>query len=693
MAFRASRTLISLRVSSRSTVARIAPRVWGAAASRVHIRGNATATLTPREIKPFEEQVTLKAHYGPRPKITHDIADLSPSLVDQKVVIAGWLFSQRRASDNLHFFTLRSPSSSSAVQLVSRDKDVSKDVMEYPLESVVLVQGTVKARRQKAKAISSAVDEIELEVQGVTLLNPADQTLPFYPNRPEVANEDLRAQHRYLDLRRQDLADNLKTRSKVAHIIRNYLHDQGFTEIETPILLNSSPEGAREFLVPTRSPTPEGGQPTFYALPQSPQQPKQLLVSSGAIPKYYQIAKCFRDEDGRRDRQPEFTQIDLEMGFVSGAAEPPKGEGEMRSTWAIGGQEVRDVVEGMIKKIWKEVKGVDLEGWFRVMPYEVAMDVYGSDKPDTRFDMYTLPIGYYPTLSDDSLDKVLLDQNPYTVEWMVTPAAQAAGLDIPSIAGNNSFIDYVKITNANTHSWLGESVLTASLGLSLDKSLPGGVNPGDVIWLSRRKKIAEGGWTHLGRLRVQLMEALVAKGLMTLPTQPHFLWITQFPLFTLADEDKIHLSRGRYSSTHHPFTAPMYEDLADLKAGKIEGVRGQHYDLVLDGQEIGGGSVRIHDARLQEWVMKEVLQLDEQEMGRFDHLLRALKCGAPPHGGLALGFDRLVAILCGAKSIRDVIAFPKSTTGQDPVFKSPSVSGNEVLKEYGLQSLKREEKE
>lgn len=271
---------------------------------------------------------------------------------------------------------------------------------------------------------------------------------------------------------------------------------------------------------------------------------------------------------------------------------------------------------------------------------------------------------------------------------MVTPAAQAAGLDIPSIAGSNSFvchhpisflqllptnlfffffflslfkkIDYVKITNANAHSWLGESVLTASLGLSLDKSLPGGVNPGDVVWLSRRKKIAEGGWTHLGRLRVQLMETLVAKGivffllrsilfevcteknenvlgLMTLPTQPHFLWITQFPLFTLADKDKIHLSRGRYASTHHPFTAPMYEDLADLKAGKVDSVRGQHYDLVLDGQEIGGGSVRIHDARLQEWVMKEVLQLDEQEMGRFDHLLRALKCGAPPHGGLALG--------------------------------------------------------
>ncbi|ODO01924.1 aspartate-tRNA ligase [Cryptococcus wingfieldii CBS 7118] len=702
MASRVSRALPALRSISRSAIQKSAPRtlVSGAGVARLRgqvlgRRGNATEALAPREIKPFVEDGTVNAFHGPRPKITHDISKLSTSLENQKVVIAGWLSSQRRASEKLHFYTLRSPSSSSAVQLISKSKS-GEGLMDWPLESVVLIEGTVKARKSKPKDATSPVDDIELEIGKAILLNPADKVLPFYPNKGPLVNEDLRAQHRYLDLRRHELASNLRLRSQVSHIVRTYLHSQNFTEIETPILLNSSPEGAREFLVPTRSPNADG-QPTFYALPQSPQQPKQLLISSGAVDRYYQIARCFRDEDGRKDRQPEFTQIDLEMGFVSGAApEPTPGQDgqEMRSTWAIGGSEVREVVEGMVKKIWKEVKGIELEGWFRVMPYQVAMDVYGSDKPDTRFKSYCLPIGYYPHLSDPSIDKVLMDESPYQVEWMVTPAEQAKGIDIKTIAGDNAFIDYVKITPENTHSWLGESVLTAPLGLQLDKNspYPGGVEPGDIIWLSRRKKIAEGGWTNLGRLRVQIMDELVSKGLAQLPDEPHFLWITQFPLFTLADEDKAQLSRGRYAATHHPFTAPAFEDLPALKAGDVSNVKGQHYDLVLNGQEIGGGSVRIHDVKLQEYVMREILQLDDEEVGRFDHLLRALKCGAPPHGGIALGFDRLVAILAGAKSIRDVIAFPKSTTGQDPVFRSPSVSGDEVLKEYGLCSLKKEAK-
>ncbi|WRT63567.1 aspartate-tRNA ligase [Kwoniella shivajii] len=679
---RSSRALRSFKTCSRCSITSQPRQI--PSLTRIPIRSS--STVTPTSIKPYIPKSGPKAHHGPRAKITHDVKDLSTDLEGQKVVIAGWLFSQRRASENLHFFTLRS--STSSVQLVSRLKEPSQDIMSWPLESVVLVEGTVRGRKQKAKNGSSPVDEIEIELSGVTLLNPAEAVLPFYPNRPEVANEDLRAQHRYLDLRRADLAENLKVRSKVAHIIRNYLHDKDFTEVETPVLLNSSPEGAREFLVPTRSPT-STGLPAFYALPQSPQQPKQLLIASGAIPRYYQLARCFRDEDGRKDRQPEFTQIDLEMAFVDASAPPPTKDG-MRSTWNIGGSQIREVIEGLVKKIWKDIKGVNLEGWFRVMPYDVAMDVYGSDKPDTRFEMYTLPIGYYPTLSDASLDKVLLDQSPSTIEYLISPAAQAQALNIRSLAQSSQFIDYVKITNDNIYTWQNDSVLTAPIGLEQDRTLPAGVKVGDVVWVSRRKKVAEGGWTHLGRLRVQIMELSVAKGLMTLPSEPHFLWITQFPLFTMADEDKAHLSKGRYASTHHPFTAPMFEDMNDLKNGKVDGVRGQHYDLVLNGQEIGGGSVRIHDVDLQEWVMKEVLQLDEQEIGRFDHLLKALRCGAPPHGGIALGFDRLIAILCGAKSIREVIAFPKSGTGIDPVFKSPSISSNDVLAEYGLTSLNKE---
>ncbi|KAI9635996.1 uncharacterized protein MKK02DRAFT_44694 [Dioszegia hungarica] len=659
-------------------------------------RFNSTTSEIPAgiTIRPYVEPVGKKhrAHHGPRDRITHRIPELSLSLSSsgEEVVLAGWLYSQRRASENLHFFTLRD-SSGESVQLVCRDKSSAELLMGLPLESVVQVSGAVKAKKQK-KAASAAVgsadkpaDELEIEVSGAILLNPAEESLPFYPNRLELANEELRAQYRFLDLRRKELANNIKLRSQVAHIARNYFHEQGFTEIETPNLLHPSPEGAREFLVPTRLLTPSG-QPTFYALPQSPQQPKQLLVAGGGVEKYYQIARCFRDEDGRKDRQPEFTQIDLEMGFVDGAAASGAAGRGGSGTWGIGGGQVRDVVEGLIRQVWREVKGMELEE-FRVMPYEVAMDVYGSDKPDTRFEMYTLPIGYYPTLSDESLDKILLDESQYTVEWMVTAGEYAKQVDIPSLIGTNNFIQQIAITEENVHSWLADTPLLSSKGLSIDPSLPGGPNPGDVIFLAQRKKIAEGGWTQLGRLRVQMLEHLINKGSIIPPPKPHFLWVTQFPLFTLADPDKEHLSKGRYAATHHPFTAPMFEDLADLKAGKVDKVRGQHYDLVLDGQEVGGGSVRVHDAGLQEYILKEVLQLNEDEVSRFAHLLQALKFGAPPHAGLAIGFDRLVAILAGAKSIREVIAFPKTGAGYDPVFKSPREAEEGVLKDYGLSAI------
>ncbi|WOO80187.1 Aspartate--tRNA ligase [Vanrija pseudolonga] len=655
---------------------RPAPRL-----ARAVLPARSLATSARVATKPLTYAPGLRAHHGPRERATHEIAELGPANVGQRVTLSGWLYSAKQIGEKLYFFGLRSPEG--LVQLVVRDPALGAQLESWPLDSVVQIDGQVIARKAKAKSASKPTDEIEVEVSSALLLNPAQATLPFYPNRPPLANDDLRAQHRYLDLRRQELADNLRTRSKVAHITRNYLHEQGFTEVETPILLNSSPEGAREFLVPSR--VAAGAKPSFYALPQSPQQPKQLLVASGAVPKYFQIAKCFRDEDGRKDRQPEFTQIDIEMAFVDGAPQPT-GPDAMRSTWAIGGGQVRDVVEGLVKKIWREVKGEELEGWFRIVPYDVAMDVYGSDKPDTRYEMYTLPIGYYPTLSDESLDKILVDERPSTVEWMITPAAIASGLDIPSFAETSQRIDYVRITEQNQFSWAEDSVLTKPYGFAFDPTLPGGAQPGDVIWLSQRPKIAEGGWTPLGRLRTQIAEAAVAKGLLTLPANAHFLWVTQFPLFTKADEDKAALSRGRWAASHHPFTAPVADDMPLLEKGDVAAVKGQHYDLVLNGQEIGGGSVRIHDAALQEYVFRDVLELDEEEVGRFGHLLQALKSGAPPHAGIALGFDRLVAILCDAKSIRDVIAFPKTgTTGADPVFRSPSPAAPSVLLEYGLK--------
>ncbi|KAI5450214.1 aspartate--tRNA ligase msd1 [Naganishia albida] len=652
----------------------------------------------------------FSAHAGPRPRTTHETSSLSPALLNNRTTIAGWLVSKRKANASLWFFTLRD--SFGTVQLVVNAKDIpgveseAERLMNVPLESVVQVHGTVKERVKKGNADTGArmpVDEVEIHVDSALVLNPADRTLPFYPNHPELANEDLRAQYRYLDLRREALARNIQKRARVTKLIRDYLDEQSFLEVETPVLLQSSPEGAREYLVPTRltsdassSSSDSAPEPLFYALQQSPQQPKQLLVTSGVVPRYYQIAKCFRDESGRKDRQAEFTQVDLEVAFVSGAAEEPvpgkDGEEGMRSTWRIGGGEVRRIVEGLVKKVWKEVEGVDLPGWFQVMPYEVAMDVYGSDKPDTRFKMYTLPIAYYPALSDEDLDKLLADDKPDTIEFLVTSAKEAKSLDLKSLTDDIPGIEKIEITTKNVLTWPQQSDLLKSLDLKPEAGRPGGVQPGDIVWLAQRRKQPDSGWTKLGRLRIKLRDQLVATGALVLSKDPHFLWITEFPLFTHSDEDKDLVAKGRWSSSHHPFTAPMYEDLENLRSGKEAMVRGQHYDLVLNGMEIGGGSVRIHDPALQEYILREILELEEDEIARFGHLLQALKFGAPPHGGIALGLDRLVSILCDTPSIRDVIAFPKTSGGYDPVFKSPSPIADEgLLKQYGLARATKED--
>ncbi|KAJ9095328.1 hypothetical protein QFC21_005694 [Naganishia friedmannii] len=708
---------------------------------------------------------------GPRPAITHTTSSLPHASLGASTTIAGWLVAKRKANAKLWFFTMRD--SEGVVQLVvsapeeGQGREVAERLMHVPLESVVQVSGTIKERFQKSNTATAnqsvkasrllplpiprsadgpcPVDGIEVQVDSAIILNAAAKTLPFYPNHPELANEDLRAQYRYLDLRREALAQNIQKRGRVTKLIRDYLCEEGFLEVETPVLLQSSPEGAREFLVPTRltsdsssssSPTTTtSAEPLFYALQQSPQQPKQLLISSGAVPRYYQIARCFRDEAGRKDRQAEFTQVDLEMAFVSGAAPLVDEGGEgMRSTWRIGGGEVRNVVEGLVKRVWKEVAGVDLPGWFQVMPYEVAMDVYGSDKPDTRFKMYTLPIAYYPALSDEDLDKLLADDKPDTIEYLVTSARDVKSLHVNSliedIPGVRTFpipgvcvgfdtgayrqiplqIEKVEITAGNILTWPQESELLKPLALSPEAGRPGGVQPGDIVWLAQRRKQPDvrifklfvrwyelpahvylhwqSGWTKLGRLRIKLRDQLLAAGALELPKDPHFLWITEFPLFTHSDEDKDLMAKGRWSSSHHPFTAPMFEDLENLRSGKENLVRGQHYDLVLNGMEIGGGSVRIHDAKLQEYIFREVLELEEHEIERFGHLLQALKFGAPPHGGIALGLDRLVSILCDTPSIRDVIAFPKTAGGYDPVFKSPSKGPDAAtLKQYGLSKV------
>ncbi|KAI0347317.1 hypothetical protein BDW22DRAFT_1387456 [Trametopsis cervina] len=643
---------------------------------------------------------TLLGHCAPFPARTHHCAALSAKNAGSKVVLAGWLLPGRKVGKGFYFFPLKD--SYGTVQLVVQsdaDPDMLALMRDVPVESTVVVEGVVHERPSNQKRPNPGGD-IEVAVSSFTLLNRADSNLPFVPSDPRnLPAEDFRLRYRYLDLRRSILSSNLQKRSRVAHIIRSTLYDHSFVEVETPILLKSSPEGAREFLVPTRSassvppsaptnnvlphrPTPE---PLFYALPQSPQQPKQLLIASGAVDRYYQIAKCFRDEDGRKDRQPEFTQVDLEMAWVSWGDSDRQPAAGQPDNWRIGGREVREIIEAVIRKIWYGIEGVELPMTFKVITYAEAMDRFGSDKPDVRFGLELKDV----TARLPASEQALLSERDEVVEALVLRAhssqfAQAASRKTVLKAAGADGIHLIRQAAGSAHSTRSTDDLLASLdpdhvSAALD------LQDGEGVFLARRTRRAEGGSTRLGRLRLAIANEARSLGDFEFPTNPHFLWVTEFPLFTHADSDKDFLAHGRWSSSHHPFTAPMWEDIDKMYEGKIAEVRGQHYDLVLDGTEIGGGSVRVHDAAMQEYIFSNVLQLDEAEKASFDHLLHALRCGAPPHGGIALGFDRLMAILCKAESIRDVIAFPKTGAGTDLLFKSPAPSTSDTLAMYGLR--------
>ncbi|KAG6911637.1 hypothetical protein DXG01_007887 [Tephrocybe rancida] len=582
---------------------------------------------------------------------------------------------------------------------------------KLPIESTVLVEGTVLLRPPNARR-PVPTGEIDVQIDKFTILNTA-RSLPFVPSNPHnvtlavKANDDLRARYRYLDLRRTSLSENLKKRSKVAQIVREVLHQRDFIEVETPVLLRSSPEGAREFLVPTRiSKASNGGVATgnasFYALQQSPQQPKQLLICSGGVDRYFQLAKCFRDEDGRKDRQPEFTQIDMEMAFVSWGPQECQ-DAKPTDVWRIGGGEVRDVVETLIQEIWQKVEGISLPNNFKVMTYNEAMTRFGSDKPDTRFGLEVRPNSIRALNTADTaqildMTKFLPGKQRRSFEngmeilecIAVRNSGEAQFIGASRVCEPDSTAERITVTKKTFDSWLSNATTHPSLKelgpeeiLHVNKTLQ--LAPGDDVWLARRPQIPKGGSSALGAVRLRLSETAQARNEFELSTEPHFLWITEFPLFTQADADKDFLAKGRWSSSHHPFTAPMWQDIDAMYRGEVESVRGQHYDLVLNGVEIGGGSVRVHDSAMQDFIFTHVLKLDETEKEPFQHLLHALQCGAPPHGGIALGFDRMMAMLCNTKSIRDVIAFPKTNTGSDLLFRSPASISNEVLFQYGIQ--------
>ncbi|KAI9481356.1 MAG: tRNA synthetases class II-domain-containing protein, partial [Benjaminiella poitrasii] len=595
-------------------------------------------------------------YHGEYPSRTHYCGELRGSHEGQKVVLCGWAQSTRDLAQDLIFVPLRDHSG--VTQLVYRnakDEELRKQIQSLSPESVVCVEGIVRKRPEGMSNKKQVTGDIEVEITKLYCLNPASPSLPFWPNQAQLPNEEVRLRYRYLDLRRNELQRNIRLRSLTANTVRDYLIKNGFTEIETPTLFKSTPEGAREFIVPTRK------RGAFYALPQSPQQHKQMLMAAG-FDRYFQIARCFRDEDLRADRQPEFTQIDLEMSFINI-------------------KDIQKMIEGMVTAIWDKALNIKLtKDHFPHMTYNEAMSKYGSDKPDIRFDMRINDIGSYlkDIVGDNSFDCMVVKRGS-----AITGGELKAMLKTLDLTDDKDFA-FVKINENNRLSWpskcnvLRHSRYLGSIEGQLNTSL--GIEQGDLVLVQKRSSYLYGGNTTMGRVRLHLSSLMQQKGLLELDKEKFkFLWIESFPLFT-PDEQGIR----RWQSTHHPFTAPYDEDIAML-ATAPEKVRGQHYDLVLNGVEMGGGSIRIHSPVMQTYILEKVLQLEKYEYKRFDHLIDALGGGCPPHGGIALGFDRLMAILCDSASIRDVIAFPKAAGGKDFVVNSPSEVTMAQLSEYGLQ--------
>ena len=591
-------------------------------------------------------------------KRTHHCNELRPQNIGQTVTLSGWVHS-RRDLGGLIFIDVRDREG--RTQTVFDPSDLPKDLFERAAslrsECVISVSGKVRQRPAGTNNSKIPTGEVEVAVSSLELLNSAE-VLPFPVDDPEVAakvNEELRLKYRYLDLRRPEMARNLRLRSKVATATRVFMDEQGFLEVETPVLFKSTPEGAREFLVPNRR---EIG--TFYALPQSPQQFKQILMVAG-VEKYYQLARCFRDEDQRADRQLEFTQIDIEMSFIER-------------------EDIYSLIEGLLKRIWKTALGVDIQTPFKRIPFREAIDRYGIDKPDTRFGMEIQDFTeefrssgfkvFSGTVANQGAVKALnakgmagATQGQMDTMSELAKSFGAKGLAYIKVEGGEWKSPIVKFFNDAE-----KAALTRKLA----------IEEGDLILFAADQ------WLNaceiLGRIRLYCADLLKSQGKLSIPNDRFdFLWVVDFPLLSFDKE------QNRWYSSHHPFTAPVAEDIGLLKS-EPKKVRGQHYDIVVNGSELGGGSIRIHQPDLQKTVFEEVLQIAPEETKvRFGYMLEAFRYGAPPHGGIALGFDRLIAILCGTPSIRDVIAFPKTAKGTCLVTESPTPVSARQLRDLHIE--------
>lgn len=568
-------------------------------------------------------------------KRTHMCTDLSKENNGETVTLCGWVARNRRLG-GLDFVTLRDRSG--IIQLSFNDETdptIFEKAVSLKSEYVIAVVGTVALRTEKNINPDMKTGEIEILVSELRILNGAETT-PFYIEEGIDTNDALRLKYRYLDLRRPDMQRNLLLRHRICKIARDYFDENGFAEIETPILTKSTPEGARDYLVPSRV---HPG--SFYALPQSPQIYKQLLMLGG-YDRYFQIAKCFRDEDLRADRQPEFTQIDMELSFIDVDT-------------------IIEINEGFLKRVFKEVLNIDVPTPFVRLPYREAMERFGSDKPDTRFGMEFINI------SDEVKDcgfKVFTDAvaNGGSVRCIV-----AEGLGEKMTRKTlDSLTEYVKTYRAKGMAWIVveegnlRSQITKFLSEEDTQKILSKTNAkvGDAILIIADKNSVV--YDALGNLRLEVARRfdLIDK------SKFNFLWVTEFPLLEYSEED------DRYVAMHHPFTHPFDEDIEKLETAPGE-VRAKAYDIILNGTELGGGSLRIFNSELQEKMFKALGFTKEEAWDRFGFLMEAFKYGTPPHGGLAYGLDRLVMIITGSESIRDVIAFPKVQNAAELMMNSP----------------------
>jgi len=580
---------------------------------------------------------------------THHCNQLTKSHIGQPATLAGWVHS-RRDHGGVIFIDLRDREG--LTQIVFHPEENAKIAVEaHHLRSEDVIQVTGRVAPRLVGTINSKLStgQIELIVDQLHILNRSD-ALPF-PLDAEVSNEDLRLSYRYFDLRRPQMTRNLRLRHKVTKATRDFLDEKGFIEIETPILSKSTPEGARDFLVPSRLIKGK-----FYALPQAPQQYKQLLMVGG-IEKYFQIAKCFRDEDLRADRQPEFTQIDIEASFVVP-------------------DDIFVLVEGLLAALFRAAQGVEISTPFPRLTYAQAMDEFGSDKPDRRFDMRLTDLADIFRSSSFKMFRGALDAGG------AVKAINAKGFASLTIGQSDELtamakqygakgLAFIKVENGEWKSpivkFFADSEKEA-LGSKLQ------VEEGDLILFTADKW--EVVCEVLGRIRSRIAEM---QKLTAGSNQLDFLWVTDFPLMAFSAEE------NKWNAVHHPFTRPKDEDIAKLEAQKFGEVRAEAYDVVLNGVELGGGSIRIHEPDLQAKIFAALGVNEEDQQILFGHILRAFRLGAPPHGGIALGLDRIVMLICGEESIREVMAFPKNNRGIDLMSHSPSDVDPQQLRDLGIK--------